>query len=154
MLLKVFVSLDGAFKKLDPTFDMMVAIQPTLQDAIVNQFSPQALGKRGLKVLTQYLELFADLPKELRHGIQTIKTGKLKVGIELNQLENLQKRLTRASNRLAMSAITAALIVGTSIIVASGKGPTIGGVNLYDSFGLGAIIGGVFILFSIWRDKS
>jgi len=53
-----------------------------------------------------------------------------------------------------MSAITAALIVGTSIIVASGKGPTIGGVNLYDSFGLGAIIGGVFILFSIWRDKS
>jgi len=154
MLLKVFVSLDGAFKKLDPAFDMMVAIQPTLQEAVINQFSPQALGKRGLKVLTQYLELFADLPKEIRHGIQTVKTGNLRVGIELKQLENLQKHLTRASNRLAISAITSALIVGTSIIVASGKGPTIRGVDLYHSFGMAAIIGGVLILLSIWRDKS
>ena len=29
MLLKVFVSMEGAFKKLDPDFDIMVAIQPT-----------------------------------------------------------------------------------------------------------------------------
>jgi ubiquinone biosynthesis protein len=154
MLLKVFVSLDGAFKKLDPTFDMMVAIQPTLQEAVMNQFSPQALGKRGLKVLTQYLELFADLPKEIRRSIQTIKTGNLRVRIDLNQLEALQKRLTRISNRLAIAAITSALIVGTSIIVASGKGPTIGGIDLNASFEIGAVIGGALILISIWRDKG
>ena len=154
MLLKVFVSLEGAFKKLDPAFDMMVAIHPTLQEAVINQFSPQALGERGLKVLTQYLELFADLPKEIRRGIQTVKTGNLRVRIDLNQLENLQKHLTRASNRLAVSAITSALIVGTSIIVASGKGPTLGGVDLYNSFVIGAIIGAALMLFSIWRDKS
>ena len=124
MLLKVFVSLEGAFKKLDPAFDMMVAIQPTLQEAVINQFSPQALGKRGLKVLTQYLELFADLPKEIRRGIQTVKTGNLRVRIDLTQLDSLQKHLTRASNRLAVAAITSALIVGTSIIIAYGKGPT------------------------------
>ena len=35
MLLKVFVSLEGAFKKLDPAFDMMVAIEPTLQEAVM-----------------------------------------------------------------------------------------------------------------------
>jgi ubiquinone biosynthesis protein len=101
MLLKVMVSLEGAFKKLDPAFDTIVAIQPTLQEAIINQFSPRALGERGLKVLTQYLELFADLPKEIRRGIQTVKTGNLRVRIDLNQLDNLQKHLTRASNRLA-----------------------------------------------------
>lgn len=56
MFLKVFVSLEWAFKKLDPAFDMMVAAQPTLQEAVINQFSPQALGKHGLKVLVQYLE--------------------------------------------------------------------------------------------------
>jgi ubiquinone biosynthesis protein len=154
MLLKVFVSLEGAFKKLDPAFDMIVTIQPTLQEAIIHQFSPRALGERGLKVLTQYLELFADLPKEIRRGIETVKTGNLKVRIDLNQLENLQKHLTRASNRLAVSAITSALIVGTSIIVAFGKGPILGGVDLYNSFVIGAMLGGALILFSIWRDKS
>lgn len=154
MLLKVFVSLDGAFKKLDPAFDMMVAIRPTLQEALIKQFSPKALGRRGLKVLTQYLELFAGLPKEILRGIQTVKTGNLRVRIDLDQLENLQKHLTRASNRLAVSAITSALVVGTSIIVAFGKGATLGGVDLYNSFGIGAIIGAALILFSIWRDKS
>ena len=154
MLLKVMVSLEGAFKKLDPAFDMMVAIHPTIQEAVIKQFSPRALGERGLKVLTQYLELFADLPKEIRHGIQTVKTGNLRVRIDLNQLDNLQKHLTRASNRLAVSAITSALIVGTSIIVAFGKGPTLGGVDLYKGFVIGAIIGGALMLFSIWREKS
>ena len=154
MLLKVMVSLEGAIKKLDPAFNLMVAIHPTLQAVVINQFSPRALGKRGLKVLTQYLELFADLPKEIRRGIQTVKAGNLKVRIELNQLENFPMRLTRASNRLAVSAITSALIVGSSIIAAFGKGPALGGVNLYNSFVIGAIIGGALILFSIWRDKS
>ena len=154
MLLKVMVSLEGAFKKLDPAFDMIVAIEPTIQEAVIKQFSPRALGERGLKVLIQYLELFADLPKEIRRGIQTVKTGNLRVRIDLNQLDNLQKHLTRASNRLAVSAITSALIVGTSIMVAFGKGPTLGGVDLYNSFVIGAIIGGALILFSIWRDKA
>lgn len=34
MLLKVFVSLGRAFKKLDPAFDVMVAMQPALQAVI------------------------------------------------------------------------------------------------------------------------
>ena len=55
---------------------------------------------------------------------------------------------------LAVSAITSALIVGTSIIVAFGKGPALGGVNLYNNFVIGAIIGGALMLFSIWREKS
>jgi ubiquinone biosynthesis protein len=154
MLLKVLVSLEGAIKKLDPSFDMMVAMHPTLQEAVIRQFSPRALGERGLKVLTQYLELFTDLPKEIRRGIQTVKTGNLRVRIDLNQIDNLQKHLTRASNRLAVSAITSALIVGISIIVAFGKAPGFGGVNLYNSFVIGAITGGALILFSIWRDKA
>ena len=96
MLLKVFVSLEGAFKKLDPSFDMMVAIQPTLQEAVINQFSPQALGKRGLKVAMQYIELFTDLPKEIRRGIQSMKTGNLQVRVELNHIEALSKEVSLA----------------------------------------------------------
>ena len=43
MLLKVFVSLDGAFKKLDPGFDVMVAMQPILHEAVIDKLSPQGL---------------------------------------------------------------------------------------------------------------
>ncbi|MDT3776741.1 AarF/UbiB family protein [Nitrospira sp. MA-1] len=154
MLLKVFVSLEGAFKKLDPGFDMMAAIQPTLQEAVLNQLSPKALGKRGLKVLIQYLELFADIPKEIRRGIYTVKTGNLKFCIELTQLDELKHVLIRAVSRLAVAAITSALVIGTSIVMALSKGPIIGGINIYQIFGVGAIIGGVFILLAMMRDKT
>ena len=117
MLLKVFVSLDGAFKKLDPEFDVMVAMQPTLQEAVVNQLSPLAWGKRGFKVLTQYLELFADLPKELRRGLYTAKRGQLKIRVELTELDELQRMVMRAGRLLALAGITSAALIGTSIFM-------------------------------------
>lgn len=123
MLLKVFVSLDGAFKKLDPDFDVMVAMQPTLHDAIIGQLSPLALGKRGLKVLADYLELLVDLPKEIRRGLYTAKTGNLKVRIELTELGELQRAVMRAGRLLAVAGMTSALLIGTSIFLAFTKRP-------------------------------
>src|SRR5262249_43135822 len=117
MLLKVFVSLEGAFKKLDPGFDIMVAIQPILQEAVIDKLSPQALGKRGLKLLTQNLELFADLPKEIRRGISAAKTGHLKIRVELSQVDELRHLVMRASRLRAVAGITAAVLIGGSIIL-------------------------------------
>jgi len=117
MLLKVFVSLEGAFKKLDPGFDIMGAIQPILHEVVIDKLSPQALGKHGLKILTQYLELFADLPKEIRRGIYTAKTGNLKIRVELSQVDQLRQVVMRGSRLLAVAGITAALLIGGSIIM-------------------------------------
>jgi ubiquinone biosynthesis protein len=118
MLLKVFVSLEGAFKKLDPEFDIMVAIQPALHEALIDQLSPQALGKRGLKLFTQYLELFADLPKEIRRGIYSAKSGQLKIRVELSELDELQRIIMRAGRLLAVAGVTSALVIGGSIVMA------------------------------------
>jgi ubiquinone biosynthesis protein len=123
MLLKVFVSLEGAFKKLDPAFDIMAAMQPTLHEAVIDQLSPRALGKRGLKVVTQYLELFADLPKEIRRGIYTAKTGHLKIRVEVSQLDTLQRMILRAGRLLAVAGVTSALLIGTSIYMSFRKKP-------------------------------
>jgi len=81
------------------------------------------LGKRGLKVLTQYVELFADLPKEIRRGIYTAKTGKLKIRVELSQLDELQRKFMRGARLLALAGITSAALIGASILVALTKKP-------------------------------
>ncbi|NWF72740.1 MAG: ubiquinone biosynthesis protein UbiB [Nitrospirae bacterium] len=118
MLLKVFVSLEGAFKKLDPGFDIILAIQPILHEAVTDKLSLQALGKHGLKTLTQYLELFADLPKEIRRGIYTAKTGNLKIRVELSHSDELQHLVTRAIVLLAVAGTASALVIGGSILMA------------------------------------
>jgi len=117
MLLKVFVSLEGAFKKLDPDFDIMAAVQPTLQEVVTDQLSPRALGKRALKIATQYAELFADLPKEVRRGIYSVKTGNLKIRIELSQFEQLQRGVMRGARLLAMASIASAVVIGGAIVM-------------------------------------
>jgi ubiquinone biosynthesis protein len=96
----------------------MVAMQPTLHEAVIDQLSPLALGKRGLKVLTQYVELFADLPKEVRRGIYAAKSGNLKLRVELTKLDEVQRVVMRAGRLLAMAGITSALVIGGSIIMA------------------------------------
>jgi ubiquinone biosynthesis protein len=118
MLLKVFVSLEGAFKKLDPDFDIMVAIQPTLEQLLIDRLSPEALGKRGLKILTQYLEFFADLPKEIRRGLYTAKAGKLTIRVQLHQFDELQRLVMRASRLRAFAGLASALVIGGSILMA------------------------------------
>jgi ubiquinone biosynthesis protein len=117
MLLKVFVSLEGAFKKLDPGFDIMLAIQPILHEAAIDRLSPQVLGKRGLKILTQYLELLADLPKEIRRGIHTAKTGNLKIRVEMSHSHELQHLVTRAIVLLAVAGIASALLIAGSLVM-------------------------------------
>jgi ubiquinone biosynthesis protein len=123
MLLKVFVSLEGSFRKLDPAFDIMVAIQPTLHEAVIDQLSPLALGKRGLKILTQYLELFADLPKEVRRGIYSAKTGTLKIRVEVSQSEQLGGLVARATHLVAVAAIASGLLIAGSIVMSFAKKP-------------------------------
>jgi hypothetical protein len=81
------------------------------------------LGKRGLKVLTQYVELFADLPKEIRRGIYTVKTGNLKIRVESTQLDEMQRRFMRGARLLALAGITSAVLIGGSILMALTKKP-------------------------------
>jgi len=47
MLLKVFVSLEGAFKKLDRDFDIMVAIQPTFTRRSSTSYLRKPWGNAG-----------------------------------------------------------------------------------------------------------
>jgi ubiquinone biosynthesis protein len=69
------------------------------------------------------LELFADLPKEIRRGIYTAKSGNLKIRVELSQLDEFQHMVTRGVRLLAVAGITSALVIGTSIVMSLAKKP-------------------------------
>jgi ubiquinone biosynthesis protein len=154
MLLKVFVSLEGAFRKLDPEFDMITTIQPILTQTVMDQFSPQNIAKRGFKVLAEAAEFLGELPKELHRLLNQAQDGKMRMTIEVHQLDDITQRISRLGNRLAIAAITSALILGTSIVMSFATGPIVYGINIYQGFAVGALVGGIFVLYSIWRDNS
>lgn len=116
-------------------------------------FSPQALTKRGLKILLEAAEFLGDLPKELRRLMTLAQKGKIRIQVDVHQLDDFGQRLTRSSNRIAVAAITSALILGTSIVMSLAEGPVLYGINIFQGFGIGATIGGLWVLYSIWHEK-
>jgi ubiquinone biosynthesis protein len=65
-----------------------------------------------------------------------------------------QYQLDRSANRLTVGIITAALIVGSSIVMTVEGGPTLFGLPLFGFLGfLLAFLAGVGLVVSIWRSR-
>jgi ubiquinone biosynthesis protein len=76
------------------------------------------------------------------------------VGIELAHLKRVGDQIDRAANRLAMSLVIAALIIGSSIVMNVQGGPTLFGLPLFGFLGFsGAVLGALWLVRAIWRSS-
>jgi ubiquinone biosynthesis protein len=153
MMIKVFITLEGLGRQLNPDFDLMAEAQPILRKALLQRYSPNSISKRVQQVFSESIDLFTGLPKDLRQLLKALRSGSLKHRIEISQLEEFGKQLDNAASRLAVSFVTAAFIIGTSVVVASDKGPTLFGIPFFEIFGYCAMLGGLWLLISIWWQK-
>jgi len=152
LVLKVCVTLEATGRELDPEFDMAGEAAPFLRAAVLARHGPAALAKRGWRGLAVMLELFAELPHDLRRVLRSARSGKLQVHIDLTRLNRFGNQLDRAASRLTVGVVTAALIIGSSIVTTVEGGPTLLGLPLFGLLGfLGAAAGGLWLLYSIWR---
>jgi ubiquinone biosynthesis protein len=98
------------------------------------------------------LEVLSDLPRDLRELLRSAKTGKLQVHVDLTSLHRFGVQLDGAANRLAIGIVTAAFIVGSSIVMTVEGGPTLFGLPLLGALGFtGALAGGAWLFVSILR---
>jgi ubiquinone biosynthesis protein len=152
LMIKAFLTLEGMGRQLDPDFDMASAARPFLERVVLQRYAPRALLKRGRRSLLGMIDFAGDLPRDLRKLVQAARRGRLQLKVETSALQGFGEQVNRAANRMVMGIVTAALIIGSSIVMHS-----VGGVSsrwllaLGVSGFVGAGICGVWILFSIWR---
>ena len=153
LMIKAFLTLEGMGRQLDPDFDMAGAARPFLQRVVLQRYSPRTLLKRGRRTALDAMELVGDLSRELRRLLRTARRGRLHLQVEVTSLKAFGEQVDRAANRLTMGVITAALVVGSSIVMNSAGG----GVSSRWLLALGVLgfVGagliGLWILLSIWR---
>ena len=153
LMIKAFLTLEGMGRQLDPDFDMAGAARPFLQRVVLQRYSPRTLLKRGRRTALDAMELVGDLPRELRRLLRTARRGRLHLQVEVTSLKAFGEQVDRAANRLTMGVITAALVVGSAIVMNSAGG----GVSSRWLLALGVLgfVGagliGLWILLSIWR---
>ena len=152
LLFKTLITLEGLGQQLDPGFHMIDHVTPFVERVIQQRYTPQALLARGRKSVRETLEVLADLPRDLRHLLQDMRRGRVKVDLDLKRLDQFGHQLDRASNRLTMGILTASLVVGSSIIMTVKGGPQLFGLPFFGLLGfLIAFFNSLWIIFSIWR---
>ena len=98
-------------------------------------------------------DLASRLPEDVNVILSKFRQGKFQVRVHHEHLDNLTKTLDKSSNRISFSLIIAALLIGSSLLVA--QEGTVWGLFRLQSMGIlgyviAAVIGG-WLLISIVR---
>ena len=152
LLIKVFVTLEGLGRQLDPDFDMASEAEPFLRSAMADRYSPVRLAGEGVRVLADAGHLLSTLPRDLKRLVRAARAGSLKLHVDIDHLQRFGTQIEHSANRLTVGVVLAALIVGSSIALTVEGGPTLLGLPFFGLLGfVGAAIAGAWLVVSIWR---
>jgi ubiquinone biosynthesis protein len=151
LLTKTFISLEGMGRQLDPEFDMMATARPFLHSVVLARYTPSALARRSRQGATEALEQISALPSDLRKLVKQAQNGNLRLRLDIRGLKEVADRIDRGASRLAVGVVTAALILGSSMVMTTAGGQLPVGPAVFAAFGvLFAVLGGLWIALSIW----
>uniref|UniRef100_A0A831XE17 2-polyprenylphenol 6-hydroxylase n=1 Tax=Geobacter metallireducens TaxID=28232 RepID=A0A831XE17_GEOME len=125
LLAKALVAIEGMGRELDPAFDMVEHLRPFMKKAMRDQLSPNRLMREMGSHLFSYMTLFRNLPRDLKEFLNRINRNKFKIDLEHRGLDRAIRDFDKSINRLSFSLIIAALIIGSSIVMQTDKGPKI-----------------------------
>jgi len=135
LLAKALVTMEGVGRQLDPEFNMINHLKPFMKKLVRDKMNPANLSKEMFRVAQSYSALVKNLPRDLKEIINRINRNKFKIDLEHRGLEKFIGDLDKSSNRLSFSLLIAALIVGSSLIMQTEKGPLLFGFPILGFLG-------------------
>ncbi|MGH8551644.1 MAG: ABC1 kinase family protein [Methylococcales bacterium] len=150
MLLKALITLEGTGRQIDPDFDLVAQAAPLLEKAMLARYRPDEIAKRSWRSLIGLSDLVTAIPQDLRRLLRALRSGALKINVDMIRLNHFGLQLDRAASRLTVGMITSALIIGSSIVMTVSGGPTLFGLPAFGLLGfLSAGVGGIWLMISI-----
>lgn len=152
LLGKAVVTMESVGRRLDPEFDMVAAARDYARTYALSRFSPCRVKERIEQMTGDLVYLLRDLPGDLQLIFRKATRGKLKLEFEHRGLDTFIVEMDRSSNRIAFGLVVAALIVGSSVVTLSDRGPHLFGVPILGlaGFVLTGLLG-LRLIFGIMR---
>jgi len=154
LLMRTLVVLEGMGLKLKPDFNLIEALKPYAKKLVVNKYNPRNLAESLWDSLLDVNDLMKGAPEDTKKILQNLKEGKLKIAFVHQGLEGFYNSLDRDANKLSLAIITAALIVGSSLVVVSRIPPLVFNVPLIGMIGFfTSFVLGILVIISIIRQN-
>lgn len=120
---KSLLTIEGIGLALDPDFNLTEIAKPYVKEIILERKSPQRLLLKLSNDLSEFYHLMVLIPRQLSKTLKKMEEGIFKLELQHRGLENLINALDKATNRLSYSLILVAIIIGSSLIMQTDKGP-------------------------------
>jgi ubiquinone biosynthesis protein len=119
LLLKVFVMVLDIGVTLDPKFNLSKEITPYLTKlADTDNLSAAYLTRASNSMMVEVDAMF-DLPRCVNLMLKRLSTGTVRLEVVDTDIQKLQMALDRASDKLMIGLVVAALVVGSSLVLIS-----------------------------------
>ena len=152
LLVKALLLIEGIGRELDDTFNILDIAEPFALELMRKHYRPDEVLKKIMQESKDYSERLLQLPIKLDTALELVNRDKLQINFRHQGLENLIIRLDIASNRLSFALIVAALVIGSSLMVQSNRGPAFLGLPLIGVAGfIIAAFFGIWLIISIVR---
>ncbi|MBB5325886.1 ubiquinone biosynthesis protein [Anoxybacillus tepidamans] len=123
LLGKALLTVEGVVEKLDPDFSIIDIAEPFGRQLLKERLRPKNVAEMAWKRLSDYGELFVDLPKNVKELTRLMKQGKVRLEIGIPDLDFLLRKLDQISNRLSFSIVLLSFsIIMVGIIIGSSMG--------------------------------
>jgi ubiquinone biosynthesis protein len=149
LMLKVIMMVADIGKSLDPEFNFSTYVAPYMEELGEKDYAVRELGRRARQSAVTALEGMLELPASLNGILKRFSTGAIRFEVAEADLQRLQHIMDRASDRVLVGLIIAALVVGSSLVIFASRTSITGPLLLVAYLGYAvAVIIGFFALYS------
>ncbi|MBI3753068.1 MAG: AarF/ABC1/UbiB kinase family protein [Deltaproteobacteria bacterium] len=127
LLDKCILELEGLGRLLHPEVNVLVESQQFARRLIAKRFGPAAAAKGAVDTVREYQTFIHTFPSQMSQILKKMMSDKFTIDFVHKGLEDLMGEMDRSSNRLTFGIIVAALIIGSSLVMAFGGGPKLFG---------------------------
>lgn len=120
LLIRALVTLEGIGRRLDPAFNLAKHLQPFVEALVKERYQPARLADRFLQKSKHLAGLIEQAPDYAVRSLKKLSEDQFKLRMELEGLNYFTVELERASNRLVVGMVLAALILASALLIRSG----------------------------------
>jgi len=155
---KALVTIEGVVEGLDPSFRILNIAEPFGRALLKERARPRQFASYLARGAVEGLEFLSDVPRHVIDILRHWRQGKIRIELEMAELDALTRQLVRIGNRLSFSiTLLAFSIFMTGLLIATVLKKSPAGLWSFPTTEVGVAVG-LFLLFllilSIWRSNK
>ncbi len=152
LLAKALITIEGVGKALDPDFNASEAIKPFVLRFYKENFSFTALLSKASEMPKEFGDFLVQFPQDAKSIVEKMKSGKLKIEFQHMGLEEMEESIEKSANRLSVSIIIAAILIGSALLLLAKTPPMLFGIPVLGLAGFITAVGmGIVLIRSIYK---